>query len=114
MFAVGKKYEKPNTVSVSFSDSNCRERWKNIRCAFERSQSSLPSGSRMKVSKPYHLLLAFPVLNSLHKREDRKWKLSAKEAKSPENVDGSQTGRIALEAATDEPTTNEIDTHNRI
>jgi hypothetical protein len=107
-------YGKPNTVSVSFSDSSCREQWKNIRCAFERSRSSLPSGSRMKVSKPCHLLLASPVLNSLRKREGRKRKLSPNEAKSPKNVDGSQTGRITLEATTDEPTTKEIVTHNRI
>jgi hypothetical protein len=41
-------------------------------------------------------------------------KLSAKEVRNPENVDGSQTGRIILEAATDDPTTNEINIIFRI
>jgi hypothetical protein len=32
--------------------------------------------------------------------------------RNPENVDGSETGRVILEAATDGSTTNEINTRN--
>lgn len=94
------------------AEQNCRERWKNIRCAFVRSQKEPPTGSKSKAKKKYYLAEHLSFLIPYTKGKSGSGNLSSSAGCSRNTIISENDESVEEYLHTDE-TTDPTATHNQ-